>query len=295
MIRFEKKYFFRFLLIGYFQSKKVMKLDKKKVQVEKPAKDSASSLSTNKTFILLEYLAQAKTTVRLQDISEDIGMTQSSVLRYLTSLINNNYAYQDEETLKYGLTWKIKRLGHNLNSHLNMRAIVSPFLNQLARDLGVGASLATEVEFRAVYIDFIDKPGKKLSLRRIGVDAPIHATASGKLMLSKYSDSEIADYAKITGLEKLTETTITKIPDLIHEIEKVRKQGYALDNEECEVNNFCVSVPLYDYTDKIYAGMSVFDTADNMTEKRIQEVILPKLREMQKIISTRLGSSRFIE
>lgn len=263
------------------------------VKAKAKAKPPASSLSTNKTLLILEYLALADGQVRLQDLSEHIKMPQPSVLRYLNSLIANNYVFQDEETLKYGITWKIKRLSNDLDSHLNMRAIISPFLVSLAREFNVGASLAREKDFRSIYIDFIDRPGKKLSLRRIGVDAPIHATSSGRLLLSKYSDDVLKSFLSQRPLEQATERTVTEVAALLKIIDQTRQNNYATEDEECELNNKCVSVPIYSFTDTIYAAISIFDEPQNMTDDRIQKVLLPRLQEVAKIISTRLGSDLF--
>ncbi len=270
-----------------------MNKEVEKVKDQTKTKVAASSLSTNKTLMILEFLAKADGQVRLQDISEHLKMPQPSVLRYLNSLISNNYAFQDEETLKYGITWKIKRLSNDLDSHLNMRAIISPFLVSLAREFNVGASLAREKDFRSVYIDFIDKPGKKLSLRRIGVDAPIHATSSGRLLLSKYSDDVLRGFLSQKPLEQATENTVTKVEELLTIIDGVRSTKYAIEDQECEMNNKCVSVPIYSYTDTIYAAISIFDEPQNMADERIKNELLPRLREVAQIISTRLGSDLF--
>lgn len=259
-------------------------------KIEKTNTGPASSQSTNKTFLILETLATADGPLRLQDISEKIKMSQASVSRYLNSLISNDYAYQDQESLRYGITWKIKRLSNTIDSQVNLRTITSPFLNALAREFNVGASLAREVEFRSIYIDFIDKPGKKLSLRRIGIDAPIHATASGKLLLSKYSNDVVKRFLAQRPLEKVTEHTITNVDDFLKTLDQVRKLEYSTETEECELNNKCISVPLYDFTNTIFGAISVFDMPENLTEQRIQEEILPRMKEVARIISIRLGA-----
>lgn len=73
--------------------------------------ERASSQSSDKLLQILECIAGNKLPVRLQDLSEQVNMTQSTVLRYLNTLVNNNYVYQEEDTLRYALTWKIAAWG----------------------------------------------------------------------------------------------------------------------------------------------------------------------------------------
>ena len=256
-------------------------------------KSPASSLSATKMLFIMEYLAECGVPVRLQDISERLDMAQPSVLRYLNSLLNSNYVYQDEETLRYGLTWKIRRLGNLMDTHLSIRSIVGPFLNTLAHKFNLGTCLAKEKNYEIIYLDFIDKPEGKLNLHHIGVKAPLYATGSGKVILSHFQQWQINEMISKMGLQSITKKTIVDKQDLLQEIEKVRRLGYAIDDEECESNNRCVSVPLYDYTDTIFAAISAFDTVDNLPFERINEEILPVMQEMSRIISLRMGCSLF--
>ena len=252
--------------------------------------DRASSQSSDKVLHILECIAQSPFPLRLQDLSKQLGMSQSTILRYLNALMNANYVYQESDTSRYGLTWKICGLGQNLNSHLSLRTIASPFVNRLSGEFGLGSCLVVDHNFECMYLDFIDTPGEfSQTLRRIGRSAPLHTTGSGKILLSSYCDAKIDEYIVTRGLVQLTEHTIVTRERLFEEINTIRAQGYGMDEEECETGLRCISVPLYCYTGKIYAALSVFGNPSVLTLDRIDSEILPILREVSAIISMRLG------
>ena len=108
-------------------------------------------------------------------------------------------------------------------------------------------------------------------------------------MLSGESEQQLRKIIEVKGLPKLTDNTITDPDQLLQEIAKIRRNGYALDNEECEVGHRCVSVPLYDYSGKIVAAISAFDDAAALSDAKIEKTILPALKKLSIDISYLLG------
>ena len=126
---------------------------------------------------------------------------------------------------------------------------------------------------------------------RIGKDAPMHSTGSGKILLSAMSPNRIRQFLDQVGLARLTPYTITNREAFLQELDQVREQGYALDNEECEIGHRCVSVPLYDYTGTVAAAISAFDSTERLTDEAIENRILPALKDLAAKISFRMGYS----
>jgi DNA-binding IclR family transcriptional regulator len=230
--------------------------------------------------------------MRLIDIAAKLDVNQPTVLRHLTQLINSNYVYQEKDTLRYGLTMKICKLGDQVNSNLGIRTIVSPYLNSLSNTLNVSSCLVIERNFEAIYLDLAEKPGAKLNtFQHIGKNAPLNATGSGKLLLSTFSERKLDEFIEVKGLEKLTPNTLSTKEELIKEFDMIRRCGYAIDNEECELGIRCVTVPIYDFTDSIVAALSVFDLPENLPQTRIEKEIIPVINKAQRAISQRMGSN----
>ena len=134
----------------------------------------SQSQSSDKLLLILETISKNSEIARLQDLAEKVGMTQSSVLRYLKALLSANYIYQEETTGRYALTWKICSLGENLNPRSNEEHRLA-FINRLAAALDLGACLVVNQLNQCMYLDCVDislSPDR--TLQYIGKRAPLH-------------------------------------------------------------------------------------------------------------------------
>lgn len=257
-----------------------------------PERENANQ-SSDKLLKIIECLAANRLPKRLSALAEQLGMPQATVLRYLRTLCQQGYAYHDEVGGGYALTWRICRLSDAVRINLALRSMASGFLDDLANRLNISTCLVVENNCEAMYLDFVDSPhGVRDTMSatiRIGKRAPLHTTASGKLILSSYSDRQIDRIVDEVGLERLTANTITDREQLARELEKIRKQGYSVDDEECEVGHRCVSVPLWDYAGRIVAALSAYDATEYLSYQKMEDDVLPALFEAAKQISFRLG------
>lgn len=255
-------------------------------------KGTEANLSSDKLLRIVEYMAANHLPMRLKDIADNLGISQPTVVRYLRTLCDQGYAYHDDHTGYYAMTWKICRLSGSLQSNLVLRSMAGSLLADFANQCNIGALLAVERDGRLVYLDLVGAPhGSVDTMLRIGKDAPMYSTGSGKVLLSAMPMSRVHEILDQSGLARLTPQTITNRDALFRELDTIREQGYALDNEECEMNHRCVSVPLYDYTGTVAAAISAFDSTDRLTDDYIQTTVLPGLRKLAAEISFRMGYS----
>lgn len=250
--------------------------------------DRQSSQSSVRLLQILECLAANRVPMRLQDLAKQVNMTHSTVLRYLYALESTDYIYHDEDTSRYGLTWKVCKLSENLNTPLGLRNIVNPYINWLANTLSLGACLVTEHDGECLYLDCIDAPDSPV-LQRIGKWAPLHATGSGKILLAQYTNAQLEEYISQKGLQQYTEHTITDPDKLRKELELIRYQGFSCDNEECEIGLRCISCPIRNFTGHIVGAVSIFGGLSKMNQDQIMSKIYPVLKDTTTAISARLG------
>lgn len=255
-------------------------------------KGKEANLSSDKLLHIIEYMSANRLPMRLKDISDNLGISQPTVVRYLRTLCDQGYAYQDGQTGCYAMTWKICRLSSSLESNLVMRSMAGSLLSEFANAHNMGVLLAVAHEGSLVYLDLVGAPhGSVDTMLRIGKDAPMHSTGSGKILLSAMTPAQLNTILDQHGQTRLTPNTITNRSALMQELSEIREQGYAIDNEECEIGHRCVSVPLYDYTGGIAAAISAFGSSERMTDDAIRGEILPGLRTLSREISFRLGHS----
>lgn len=254
-----------------------------------------SSKTVNRLFSILDCLAESRGLMKIQDISHKLDINQPTIHRYLAAMVECGYVYQDTVSLRYGLTMKICRLASEVSSsmNMNMRMIILPHLLEISRQMDTGSCFAVIQGTDAYYIDAIDKPSAIISsLMRIGKDAPLHSSGSGKIFLSQFTPSEIDEFIQLKGLPALTANTITSKETLLEELADIRSKGYAIDREECDPGVTCVSVPVYNYTGKIMGAMSAYDSTDEFTHDRKVEALI-ELQERAITISTMLGCSDY--
>jgi DNA-binding IclR family transcriptional regulator len=248
-----------------------------------------TNFSSDKLLTLIEYMARQAEPMRLQDISRQMNMPASTVLRFLTALQNRDYAAQDIDTGRYLLTFKLCGLADSIRANQSLRTIGLPFLRSVATVFDESTNLSIEYDMSVMYIEAVLGPSKTLmSLQRIGNIAPLHCTAVGKLLLLGYDGEQLDRLAEVKGFARFTERTITSRDALEKELAEVRARGYALDDEECEQGARCVAAPICDYTGRIVAGISVSGPASRMTDAHIAGNLSVLLDAAQKI-SSRLG------
>jgi len=229
--------------------------------------------STTKVLSIIEVMAESNEPIKVKDISSRLNMPGATVIRFLQSLINEGYVMQEKENGRYYLTMKICQLGEQVNYRFNLREVIRPFLVELMEKCEESTCLAVEIDKKTTYIDAVEGPSRVLrTLQRIGKSAPLHSTGVGKNLLLNYSENELDKLASAEHLIRLTENTITSKKRLLSELEKVRIQGFAVDDEECEVGVRCIAAPIYDFHQKVVASISVSGPASRIKDKRFEEI-----------------------
>ena len=245
--------------------------------------------STEKAMALLELLAQARTPMRLRDISDALGLNPSTALRFLTALQRCGYVSQEESSQRYQLTYKLCHLANQLTSRIELPTVTHPYLVSLAEQVHEAVCVSVERDMAMVYIDVATGPDQTLmSLQRIGNVSPMHCTGNGKLRLLTYSEEDLDRLIRTKGLLRRTPSTITTKEGLLQELEQIRREDVAYDNEECEQGVRCMACPIRDYTGAIVAGVSITGPASRMTDEAIR-CYLGRLRRTAGDISAALG------
>lgn len=252
-------------------------------------KGTPTNQSVEKALAILEYMAKTSEPQRVLDMAKGLGMNQSTLLRFLVTLQNCGYVDQEEETSRYYLTYKICSLGNHIVTHNGIRTIARPYMRQLSQMFGESCCLAVEANYKVVYIEIVEGSGLMLrSMQRIGNIAPMYCTGIGKLLLTNYSEAELDTIIEKEGMRRFTEYTLTSKYQLVQELEKVRREGVAYDNQECEIGARCIAGPVFDSSGKVIAGVSVTGPAGRLTDEFIQSR-LATFKELLMEISERMG------
>lgn len=250
---------------------------------------SLSNQSTEKALSILELLAGSFGPMRLRDISDTLDMNTSTALRFLNSLQSCGYVAQEAGTQRYYLTFKICRVASQMQSHTELQPLARPFMQALSQKLNETLCLSVEQDMYMVFVDIIMRQNQRLmNIQQIGNRSPLHSTGIGKLLLLNYSEEQLDGLIARRGLTRYTEHTITTKAALLSELETVRRQGYAMDDEENELGARCMACPIRNYTGAIVAGISITGPTIRLTDDIIR-AYLPALSETAGQISQALG------
>lgn len=251
-------------------------------------KATSANLSVIKAFNLIEVMAYQPGPMRLQDIARMVGAPSSSVLRLLSSLMSMGYVNQNKDS-RYSLSLKFALLGRLVSAQTDLHGIIHPHLIELEQTCQESACMAIEQDMRVLYADVVHGPDNLLKTTQyIGKTAPMHCTGVGKLLMTNYSDADINRYIAERGLTQYTEHTIRSKDALIEELNRIRVQGYALDDEECELGARCIAAPIYDYTKQVVACISVSGPVSRMTHDRLEglrPIILQYAKQLSETLS----------
>ena len=232
---------------------------------------------------LLDSISRYSKPVKLKVLSADTGLHPSADHRILHSLIDNRFVERNGGG-EYRLGQRLLQLSNRLHTDIDLRAVALPFMEKLRDKTGETVNLTIREGDVVIYFEKVT-PNRMMHVQQIiGSRAPLHVTGVGKLMLGSGGEDEIANYAQRTNLPAYTRNTFSSLTALTDECLKSAAQGYALDNEEAEIDVGCIGVLLYDRTGNITAGLSVSAPIDRRKDAWIED-----LQAAGKAISAQLG------
>jgi len=242
----------------------------------------------NKTFSILEILFQHGSAMNMTEISEKLGFYPSTTHRILDTLKHWGYVEQDSHTQKYQLGLKVLELGMAKFHQIDLVREAIPYLKELVNQCNETVHLGVLEEGEVLYIAKEESSQTIRMCSYVGKRAPLYCTALGKVLLAYLPAEERKKILCKKVLPRLTEKTITDKSELEKELDKVKKQGFALDREENEKDVRCISAPIKNYQGKIIAAISVSGPVyriDINKQNHLKEALL----QISKKISKRLG------
>jgi len=245
--------------------------------------------SVGKLLDIIEIMIEFGSPIRLNELSQNLNMSPTTVYRFLVTLMDRDYVRQDPDTSRYYLTLRLKYYADKIESNYNLNQIVHPYLRRLSADSGESVSLVVKSDNMAVYIDKVAGTDRIVSgLQRIGKRAPLYCTGVGKVFLADMSYEERLEVYNSQPMERFTQHTITDVDELNKEVDHVVRDDIAYDNEECEIGARCIAAPIRDYTGEVVAAISISGPTPRMNEK-IMGNLLSLIKDCSDEISKELG------
>jgi len=245
--------------------------------------------SVDRALNILSAFNVNKSELSLTELSEAAELKKSTLFRLLDVLIINKFIEQNPLNDKYRLGIKAFEVGMVYYlTQLKINQIAKPLIVDLVNKVNFTVNLAICEGEEIVYV-LIEEPNKIMRINfSIGARFYMHCTALGKIFLAHLSEDMVGKILKKAGLPKITEKTITSLEEFKDHLKVVRKQEYSEDKEEALEGLRCLAVPIYDYTGKVVAAMSISGTIFELNDKTVKEN-LTELKETARLISQKLG------
>jgi len=231
---------------------------------------------------ILDLLSQSQDGISITELAETLGVDKGSASRLMSTLAHYGYAEKDELTHRFHLGAQVVSLSRSVLTRLPLREAAKPYLRQLMEQTGECAHLAVQAQGKVMYIDQVESPATLRVNAQVGTMNPLHCTALGKVLLA------FGDVAFPASLEPFTPRTITDPEMLRLHLDEARRLGYAVDDEEFDLNVRCIAVPVFDFRGKAAGSIGISGPAIRVTAERLPELAAIVV-EIGKALSERMA------
>lgn len=239
------------------------------------AKKENSVQALEKALAVLEYLSRIEGDIDLSSLAQALALPKTTLLRLLATLKKRHFVQQDEQSRRFRLGWALIHLGQAAGRAFDLAGLAHPVLERLAGRSGETANLILLDGEHAVYVDQVVSASIIRGVPAVGAPLGLHCTAAGKVLLSFEPEEQRAAILRRLRLVRLTQKTITEPSLLAEELERTRRRGFAVDDEETELGGRCVAAPVRDRRGKVVAAVSIIGPAH-----RVNPESIPRLARM---------------
>lgn len=223
----------------------------------------------------------------VREAAEALGLAKSSAHDLLTSLEQVGLLGKTEEG-RYRLGWRLVMLSETLLATTELRRAARPIIEELADQYRETIHLAVLDDTQVVYVDKLEgKQAVRVELTSLGTRLYAHCSALGKVLLAYQPEENVKRIIQVEGLPRFTAQTITAADELEQTLAKVRKQGYATDQEEILPDLCCIGAPITNYAGHVMAAISMSVPAYRFQRSQVE--FRKAVMRSGKLISERLG------
>lgn len=254
-------------------------------------RESYAIKSVVTAFDVLETLIQGDGERGVTEMAQELGQHKNTIFRTLATLEHLGYVEQSRRKGSYRLGVKMLQLGQAYSPPQGVMKVARPFLEKLAAEQGETVHLSVLRGDRVVFVDSVESSQSVRAISRVGVELPLSDSVCGRLMLALGGDrlTEMlgvwADHREETGGG-------VDLSSLGKELARIRRDGYAVDRGESEINVWCVAAPVYDRKGEVIASLSMCGPACRFEEEGVLERSSQALSEAAKQVTELLGGKR---
>lgn len=238
--------------------------------------------SLRRAVAILEAIAGCREGIGLADLSELVSLQTSTTFQLAKTLVSLGYIRQEKQTKRYRTGRSLFALAASAFDEIEMVRLAMPLLEDLSEDTGECSHFSAPMGDAVVVMARIGGTGTFQLTDRVGVVQPAHCTALGKAILASLQPEQLQRFLEHAPLKPSTERSITEIPGLLRELEKVRRTGIAYDDREFNSEVRCMAAPVKDFTGKLIGAIGISGPIWRLTD--------PVMRSQAQIVQAAAAS-----
>jgi IclR family acetate operon transcriptional repressor len=244
--------------------------------------------SVDRALQIIGTLAEDDEGYRLSDLAVRTGLSTSTAHRLLTTLEKCRFVQFDRTESKWHVGAKSFAVGATFTRRRNFVAQAIPYLRRLRDLTRETANLAVVDDESIIVLTRVESRAIMRSLTKVGGRVAIVASGVGKAVLANYADEDVSAIIRRHGMPRLTEKSIVRASDLFRELAAIRRQGYAVDDEEARMGLRCVGAVVFNDCREPLAAISVSGMTSRVTEERLRE-LGKAVREVASELTAAIG------
>jgi IclR family transcriptional regulator, pca regulon regulatory protein len=227
--------------------------------------------SLERGLAIIKVFSAQRPSMTVSDLAQESGLTRAAVRRFLLTLTDLGYVAQHGN--RFELTPKVLELGYSYLSALSFPDVALPYLERLVSETGEASEGSILHRGEIVYVVRVPGPALMTISVNIGARRPAHATAMGRVLLADLAPAELDTYFATADLAKILPRTVTEPAKLRKELDLVRRNGYALVNQELEEGLVAIAVPVRDRHGRARAAINLSTHIGRRSAEEMRDLV----------------------
>jgi len=244
----------------------------------------------SKVLRILEALQGSSAGLGLKAICDLTGIHKSTAHRFLKHLEREGYLVRTEAGA-YLIGPRLSQMSTRGSQGATLQAVARPILWELWKSTQETVNLAVLDQGTVLYVDVIESPHEFRLSSRVGTRRSLHVTALGKALAAFLPAELRASVLSTIKFQPATPKTIMNLVQFRQELEKIRRQGYAVDDEEAVQGARCVSAPILNADREPIAAVSVSGPVTRVSPNQVA-ALAGAVSSAARAISAAMGFSQ---
>jgi DNA-binding IclR family transcriptional regulator len=229
--------------------------------------------SVAKSIKIIKYIYSKEGETSIQELCQILNYNRTTVYHILKTIEKEGFVRKNKKTKKYGPGPEL------FNISMSQKQIATNFFKEaeaiiedIVKQLNETTCIYARKNHHALCVIGKESDKRLKASLNVGETIPLHATATGKVLLAYATEKEVEEYIEEEGLKRYQKNTLTNQQMFYQELKKIRAQGYATEFEEYEELINAVAVPI-EIAGKVNAALVVIAPVISLNQQHLQQVV----------------------